>query len=330
MYKKRAIINIDKMRLSFRQPTDLFNKLAEYQSDTYLNYQDFKLHIIDNDRKEGSSKEPTKIIADVVLADNRVLGEFAFNDSAKYEGLCFFSFRNELLYTSESIVAYLDYVANALGLEYKSITEIELALDINTNPVPLIRKLIKNHMEYDMIYNGKKVTDSNRKIESYCEIYGRSREKLDKMPTLIFGQKKETGLEMKVYNKRREILEESPKKSYIEGWNGFKGKYMYRLEIVVKWEEFKKWLKYINSKDFNYQEEWKRFISSGKGEHIAPSEPHHEYIGRTIDLLEYDHYKAMLWLYCANRMLYFRNKRTDEKIDLADIALGWKAKDAGL
>lgn len=330
MYKKRAIINIDKMRLSFRQPTDLFNKLAEYQSDTYLNYQDFKLHIIDNDRKEGSSKEPTKIIADVVLADNRVLGEFAFNDSAKYEGLCFFTFCNKSLYTSESVVTYLDDVANTLGLGYNSLTEIELALDVNCNPVPLIRNLIKNHEAYDMIYNGKRVTSSSRKIENYCEIFGRSREKLNKMPTLLFGQKKSTGLELKVYDKRKEILEESPEKSYIEDWNRFKGKHMYRLEIVVKWECFKKWLEFINSKECNYPEEWKQYISSGEGKHIAPSEPHHEYIGRTIDLLEYAHYKAMLWLYCANRMLYFRNKRTNEKIDLADIALGWKAKGTGL
>ena len=330
--KKKINFNVDKLKLSFIQPSGLFEELSLFPTNKYLNYGDFTLHIIDNGKKEGSKKPSTKMLINVLLSDGTLLGEFTFNNSAKYDGLCFFKFANSALYKCEgqscgekqNCQTHIQFIAEALNLKLNSQTEIELAADVNFNPIPKIRKLIKDYKNYDMIYNGKRIIDEGRKIEDYGEYFGRSRKKLDRTPTLYFSQSKSDGLQMKLYDKSKEIKEESPTKSYIEEWNDFNGKNIYRIEITIRWEQYKKWLQYLNSADCPLYSDWKQFISEGEGEHIALSETDEAYLGRSEALLTMDAYKCPLWKFCTDRMLYFRNRRTNEVVSLLDIALGWK------
>ena len=330
--KKKINFNVDKLRLSFIQPSGLFEKLSQFPTNKYLDYGDFTLHIIDNGKKEGSEKPSTKMLINVLLSDGTLLGEFTFNNSAKYDGLCFFKFANSALYKCEgkscgekqNCQTYIQFIAEVLNLKLNSLTEIELAADVNFNPIPQIRKLIKDYENYDMIYNGKRIIDEGRKIEDYGEYFGRSRIKLDRTPTLYFSQSKSDGLQMKLYDKSKEIKEESPTKSYIEEWNDFNGKNIYRIEVTIRWEQFKKWFQYLNSANCPLYSDWKQFIIEGEGEHIAPSETDEDYLGRSEALLTMDAYKCPLWKFCTDRMLYFRNRRTNEVVSLLDIALGWK------
>ena len=321
--KKKIKFNLDKIRLSYVQ---------QYEANKYLDYEDFTLHIIDNGRKEGSEKPPTKLLTNVILADGTLLGTFTFNSSAKYDGLCFFKFANSALYKCEvynydgkyNYQTNINFVADALNLKLNSFTEIELAADVNYNPIPRIRKLIKDHENYDMIYNGKRIIDEERKIDNYGEFYSRSRRRVFRTPTLYFSQRKSDGLNAKIYDKTKEIEEESLAKTYVEEWNDFNGQNIYRIEFTISGEQFKKWLQYINSLDSPFPREWKQFLSVGVGDNISPSENDKEYIEHSQYLLLLESYRCQLWQFCADRLLYFRNRKTDEVVSLLDIALGWK------
>lgn len=111
-----------------------------------------------------------------------------------------FTFENKSLYTVFSIVCsnrsnnvpLLGYVADDLGLELHNITELELAVDSTTNTTAKIRKMISHYDEYEMIYNGKNITDPFRKIDNYLEQFGRCRARMERTPTLYFTQVKKS------------------------------------------------------------------------------------------------------------------------------------------
>lgn len=325
---KKNVINIDKLRISFRQPQDLWEKLKEnsIKKDNdgkpihkYINYDGFSLHIIDDGRGKNNEKEPVKIVAQVILCDNTLLGDFVFNNSAKYDGLCFFTFANSALYTCNTIVNgiktnyihYISFVADTLNLAINTFTEIELSVDVNFNPTPIIRKMVKDYVNFDMIVNRKKVENENRKIENYGEWFCRSRKRLERYPTIYIRQANEEGQKLKIYNKTQEINEESGK-DYITKWNDFGCADIHRIEVSVKWENFKKWLDYLQ--DNNAPDEWRRH----------PTETPQEYLEKTLSLLTLNDYKASMWCFCAEKMLYFRHRAKKAIVSMADIANGYE------
>lgn len=330
--KLRSNYNIDKYRICFNQPDGLFPRISEYSTNKYIYFDCFKLHIINDGRGENGDKDPIKIKANVILGDDTLLGQFVFYSSIIYDGRCFFTFENSALYQTTSILcgekynhqSDLGYIVDILGLELNNNTEIEIALDINFNIVPKVLKLVKDCQNYDMIYNGKRLSDEKRHIDDYDEHYGRSRIKRDTYPTIYFKQSKVDGLKLKIYDKSKEIKEKNPQKEYIENWNGFGCRKVYRIEFTIKNEQFKKWLEYLNSDDCPLLSDWKRFISEDEGENIAPKEPMEDYMRRTEQLLLLRDYKCALFQFCADRLVYWRDKATNEFISLVDVANGRK------
>ncbi len=328
MFKHRHQFNIDKFKLCYNQPEGLFSRISEYSTNDYIDFDCFQLHIFDDGRGENGEKEPIKIKANVILSDGFHLGDFVFCNSVQYDGRCFFTFANPALYQTTTIVCgekynyqtEIDYIIDVLGLKLNNFTEIEIALDVNFNILPKVQKLVKDYQNYDMIVNNKRVTDENRKIENYGEYYGRSRAKRDKYPTIYFAQSKSDGLQLRIYDKSREIKEENPHKEYIEAWNGFSNQKVFRVEFTIKNEQFKKWLQNLNSTDCPLLSDWKQFISEGEDENIAPSEPIEDYMRRTEQLLLLQDYKCSLWQFCADRVIYWRDKATNEVISLLDVA----------
>ena len=309
--KKKLNFNIDKKRDCFKQPAGLFEEFSQYPTDKYLDYDDFKIHIIDDGRAENNEKEPNKIKANVILCDGTLLGEFTFNNSARFDGLCFFDFDNAALYKQTSFMhgekynyqSALDYVADVLNLQRNNYTEIEVAADVNFNIICKVQKLVKDYRNYDMIVNGKIVNEENRKIEGYGEYFGRSRVKRDKYPTLYFKQAKSDGLQLKIYDKSREIKEENPYKIYIEDWNDFGNQKIYRLELTIRNEQYKKWLEHVRTGGAGVLREWGDFEASES-------------------LLMLQAYKCPLWLFGANRLVYWRHRATNEVVTLLDVAVG--------
>lgn len=101
---------------------------------------------------------------------------------------------------------------------------------------------------------------------------------------------------MKVYDKLAEIREESGK-DYILDWNDFNCNTLWRLEVTVKNEDFKAFQERVGKNI----EEWGNIES-------------------VVVLLGLEQFKALLWVYITERLMYFRNKHTNEVISLLDIA----------
>lgn len=309
--KRRINYNIDKLRLCYCQPEELFPELTRLDNGEYVDFGYFRLYIIDNGRKEGSSKPAVKAKADIVVNVEQSwknIGTLTAHNSAKYDGLCFLEFTNKTLYSclgedkEEKVngLNCLSYVTVPLGLRLHNITELEIAADSNYNPVPALRKMIGDYSSFEMILNGKRVVDEERNITGYCEIHGRSRAKVDRIPTLNFRQSKDEGLRMKAYNKSKEI-EQASGKDYIEEWNGYGSHPTYRVEITIRNEDYRQWL------DYN----------------TAHGKPQWGDLEASVGLLTDEAYRAALWHYCAHRQIYFKPKgQRDKTIDLIDIISG--------
>ena len=296
--------NIDKLRLCYRQPQRLFDLLKSYNNGDCIQFEGFSLIIIDSGRVQESTKEPTKIKANVVIDDGTLLGEFVFNDSAKYQGKCFFAFENYPLYkvngydsrgNKHNYMAFIGWLEQQLGLEKNNLTECEISCDINFNPLPQLQRLIRDTTNYDMILNGKKVDDDER-ICGYGEFFERTRTKRKRYPTIYLTQRKLGSPSIKIYDKASEITEESGK-DYILDWNDFNSNTMWRLEVTVKNEDFKEFQERVGKNI----EEWGQ-------------------IDTVVELLGLEQFKALLWVYIADRLIYFRDKHTNEVICLLDIA----------
>lgn len=313
--KRKVNYNLDKLRLCYRQPQQLFNDVTNTENGDEMDCGDFRLKIVDNGRTADNELPPTNATAQIRYWDGDkdiALGNLELNNSAKYKGRCFLSLAQHSLYDCQGVdmrtgekynhMGYLSYISSTLGLKLNSITLIEIAADMNMNPVPSIRRMIRDYEHYDMIVNGKRVADERRKIDGYCEAYGRSRARLDRYPTLYFSQSKVEGLRMRIYNKTKEIAEASGK-DYIEAWNEYGNHSIYRVEVVVRNEDYRKWLDYIR-----------------------PIKPEWGDLEGAELLLMSEEYRTAIWLYSSRRMLYFKPKgRRREIIDLADIISGGEA-----
>lgn len=304
MRANKCVFNIDKLKLCYRQPAELWDYIQNFNTNDFIYYDCFKLHIIDDGRgKEVNDKPRTKIKCNVILNENNLLlGKFEFNNSAKYAGKCFFEFDNKALY---SVAGYnfgkkynhlinIDYIEQQLHLTKNNITNIEVACDVNFNVIHVIQSLIKNYKDYTLYINGNIIKDEARKIENYGEYFTRSRKKRERYPTIYLSQKKEDSPTLKIYNKQIEIQEESAK-TYIQKWNE-NNSTMYRIEVSVKNDDFKRFMQIVGEQNDFYGD------IEGVSLHLSTEE-----------------YIYTLWQYITNRMLYFRPKTTDEIITLTDI-----------
>ena len=228
-------INIDKLKICYKQPNDLFEEIYnKYKVDECIKQYNYEMWV---------RVKEEDIMQLHIYFDSVIIGTLTLNNSNKYKGLCFFSFDNRNLYTEcgiakQNYIYIWDEIADDLGLEFNSLTECEIAFDTTSNIISKTFKLIKN-FEYEMYVNGKKVYD--KKIENYFECYSRTRAKKDKHPTLYFAMKKDGAPKMRIYNKTEEIKDNNNRKEYINYWNGFGKKTTYRCEVVIKSNYFKEY-----------------------------------------------------------------------------------------
>lgn len=271
---------------------------------------DFSLYIKrENDVKETDKKEdmPTDLEVEVLLPTegNMLFGTFHFTNSKKYEGLCWLTIENKALYTkfqseyAYSFVYFLNSIAYNMGLAYNNTTEIEIACDSTNNFWKKVRKMIKDYDNFEMILNGAKITDHNRKLENYKECFGRSRAKLIPSPTLYFEQVKKGAPLMRIYNKSMEIADNKDQKNYIEAWDNFGNRPIHRAEVRLKNESIK--------------QAWVKFT-----EHLPDDESIKQADGIT-QMLDDEDFLGWMWREFTNRMLTF-NTLHGEIITLHDIA----------
>ena len=193
------------------------------------------------------------------------------------------------------------YVADFYGMSFNNITELELAFDSNYNYISKVRKMIKDVDTYDLYLNGRKVSDDET-LDGYGEYYTRSRVKMSKLPTLYFSQAKDTDMKMRVYDKARELNENSPNKAErLKEWLGWDAiDTLYRVEVVMH--------------NTNVREFVERY-----GERLYPECGEHSNV---LNLLGMSDFRLAMFLDSVDRLIYLRNKKTREKISLVELASG--------
>ena len=295
MRKRLLKFNVDKLKVCYKQPQNVLDNLARQNRDAVVPFGEdtgYNLHIKENFR--------TEITADVQQA-GKSLGTFQFNGAGRYENLCFLDASNKTLYGDECL-PFLTEVGEQF--ETNSITQVDVAADVNVNATFRIRRYIQDIKNFDMILNGKVITDPTERLDNYGEWKGRSRGKIDRIPTLYIKQAG-SGLKLRAYDKQKEIEDES-NKTYITTANGFSG---HRVEVCIKWEQFQKWLNHINKSKFS-ETQWKR----------QDDETEKKYIGRSVLLLFGDEaYRRALWCYCTHRLLYFRIRGERKTVSMYDL-----------
>ena len=86
-------------------------------------------------------------------------------------------------------------------------------------------------------------------------------------------------------------------------WNDFGSQKVFRLELTIRNEQYKKWLDYVRTGDAGVMREWGDFEASE-------------------GLLMLGAYKCPLWQFGADRLVYWRNRATNEVVSLLDVARG--------
>lgn len=128
----------------------------------------------------------------------------------------------------------VDYIADELGLSLNNITNLHVALDTNIN----FAKKIKHAQfsdDYEVILNGKVRSNKKEVLDEILHIQTGDQCRLRTL-TVYISPKKQDGLSLKVYDKKREL--EKSNKNYIPQWNGLKNK-NYRVEVAIKNEHLK-------------------------------------------------------------------------------------------
>lgn len=311
MKKITYTVSIDKLRVCLNASTELYSNLKEYytrRTDNgirILNEDNFTLTFVEEDEQ---MMRATLDVRDV--AGYYRLGTFTFHNSAKYEGKAFFSFENAALYriymrqyNGEPInhICDLMYVCEYYGMTFNNITELELAFDSNYNYIGKVRRMIKDIDHYDLILNGRRVTDDET-LDGYGEYFSRSRVKLAKLPTLYFSQAKDTDMSMRIYNKARELTESSPHKAEMMkewlGWDDISK--LYRVEVVMH-----------NTNVREFVGRYGERLIGDSGEHC-----------NILNLLNSEEFRLAMFLDSADRMIYFRDRQTGEHISLVQVATG--------
>lgn len=305
-------INVDKLRVCFNVPDGLYTYLNEHYTRydevsnvRILDEDDFNLVFVEDDETKMSA------VLNVRDVDGFFrLGTFTFNNKAKYDGKAFFTFDNGALYriylkfpneAPQNHICDLLYVADFYGMTFNNVTELELAFDSTYNYISKVRRMIKNVGNYDLYLNGRKVIDDET-MDGYGEYYTRSRIKMSKLPTLYFSQAKVTDMKMRVYDKARELNESSPQKTErLKEWLGWEDmSNVYRVEVVLH-----------NTNVREFVERYGGRLYGQSGEH-----------SNVLNLLCLSEFRIAMFLDSADRMIYFRNKRTREKISLVEVGSG--------
>ncbi len=299
---------IDKLKVCYIQPQHLFEELVNRSGvneseDNYVDCGNFLLKLIDKVGKDGHYTQLD--FAVIIPADSYCkLGTFIFTNSGKYDGLCFFTFENLALYSvfsrttqSNNYQGLLFYIADTLGLTYNNITQVDIALDTTKNYIRHLRSYIHDFKRFEMFLNGKIVKDENATLENYGEYYSRSRLSMSRQPTLYFGQSKDIGLKMRVYNKSVELIEQSKQKAerYSEFVAFTTDSPIYRVEVVIKNNDIKA-----------FHAIWKEQFGADDAENI-------------LALLMNEKFNSAMWKWATDRLVYFRDKTTKGNIYLSDI-----------
>lgn len=223
--RKRSRINLDRLELTYTAS----DEVRTYLSDK--NVQRYELESVTLIREQSRlyENEFSIIMQDYdeeLGAFDCCIGHLHFGSPNPHRQHVYIVYENQALYNTV-FVAIRYYLEDVLGLTFRQVSKIDIAVDFNFCIVRRFYQLYKNS-EYDLIINGKKIEGVEQKVADVLHITGnttRKRPMANPMPVV-----KNSGgsLSLRLYNKTREIEEESHK-DYITDAVGFAR--MYRIEV---------------------------------------------------------------------------------------------------
>ena len=293
-----AHINIDKLKICFLSPAGFDERIR----DEFITNNGQDIDMGDYILSRGLHDSDTLTIHLYVPIDGQqhCIGRYIIHCNGKYAPYVFFELDNRALYTEFSewdghkvnLAVIIEDISLDLGLRFNNITTVELSMDTNINVLAKVRKALRNTERYDMVMNNNKITDPYKVIPGYSEMYGGSRVRLSRIPTLYFRQRRDDGLKLKIYNKSTEMAIASPgKESYIPKWNGITNANIYRVEATIKNEYIKHFCR-ING---------------------IPTD---EALCR---LITDERFRNSLWANSVSSVLHFSDKATGKRVDIIDL-----------
>lgn len=156
----------------------------------------------------------------------RRIGYLHFGSPNPNRPYIYILYDNAALY-DDYLLASRFYVQDALGLEFLRVSKIDIAVDFNFNIINRFYRIFKSK-DYSVILNGKKHDDTKPTDTEVLHIAeGTTRFRPFAHHSPVFKNKQET-MQMKAYDKDKEIDTESHKE-YIREKAGFKR--LYRMEV---------------------------------------------------------------------------------------------------
>lgn len=271
MKGRRYSLNIDRLEVCYTAPKELIDSL---ENTTFWDRGEYRLSEVSRDKIETLLKievlTPREEVEWAVFGWLRIGNKFEGKEDTSR--FCWIRLENEALYRGE--LPYLFYIADDLGVEFHNITDIEIALDSNVNWFRRVKSAIREE-ELTPIILGKAYPDRRELISKILYIHtgDRLRYRTDSL-SLRGGD-----ISLKLYDKGEEI--ETSGKDYIRESFGLRSGGIFRAEIKANNRALS---------DF----------CSASG--CSQYDIYMQLINRSL-IFE-------LWLYYANKLLRFREKRT--------------------
>ena len=222
---KQNRINLDRLELTYTTTDEVRHYLSDKNVEKYelesvtlireqsrLYENEFAIIVQDYDKELG--------IYDCCL------GHLHFGSPNPNRQHIYIVYENQALYNT-LFLAIRYYLEDVLGLKFKQVSKLDIAVDFNFNIIRRFYRLYKNS-EYDLIINGRKVEGVEQKVADVLHVAGNTTRKRPMANPMPIIKNLDGSLSLKAYNKTREIEEESHK-DYITDTVGFAR--IYRFEV---------------------------------------------------------------------------------------------------
>ena len=226
--RKQSRINLDKLELTYTTS----DEVRTYLSDKNVQRYEFESVTLIREQSRLYENEFSIIMQDYdkeLGVFDCCIGHLHFGSPNPNRQHVYLVYENQALYNAMS-VAKRYYLEDVLGLEFRQVSKIDIAVDFNFNIICRFYKLYKNS-EYNLIINGKKVEGVEQKVADVIHIAGNNTRKRPMANPMPIIKNSEGSLSLKAYNKTREIEEESHK-DYITDAMRFAR--MYRFEVSCR------------------------------------------------------------------------------------------------
>lgn len=261
MSKFKSNISVDKLEVTYlltHEFTDFMDKYMESYNDRldntdkiiYEQYNEFCIAIPNDTIYNDYRVELDILIRDYSEEQGlfyRKIGNLFYGSNHPLRQQLYIVLENKSLYNKD--INFLYYIEDALNLQFLKISKLELAFDFNKSFIDKFYSILKDEDFTPIIFN-KRYKDMDKEIGELLHVSTGTRNKLNKFKSFyIKGKSKNNdGLELKYYDKAKEIKDKNCEKQYIIDKLKFKN--IFRLEIRANHKRLKYTLNKLGLSDF--------------------------------------------------------------------------------